>query len=85
MLALFLLVFLVVLAAIAARIIVWALAERPSLYGTKNAGTLGILGVIVAMVVGVLMGVTENVWMIISVMFVACLICFAVGEKTGEA
>jgi hypothetical protein len=84
MLALFLLVFLIVSAAIAARIIVWALAERPSLYEIKNAGIFGIIGVILAAVVGVLTGATGSFWLFTTVVFVACLICFGVGEKTRQ-
>jgi hypothetical protein len=79
----FLPVLLIASAAIAAKIIVSAV-ERPSLYKTKNIGMFGITGVIVAMVIGVLMGFTGSFWIFISATFVACLICFGVGEKTGQ-
>jgi len=80
-----LLVFLIVSAAIVAKTIVWALVERPSLYEIKNAGIFGIAGLIMATVVGVLTGVTGSFWIFISVMFVACLICFGVGDDARYA
>ena len=80
----FLLVFLIVSAAIVAKIIAWAVVERPSLE-IRNVGIFGIAGVIVVAVVGVLMGVTESFWLFISAMFVACLICFGVGENSKKA
>ena len=80
-----LLVFIMVSAIIVAKIIVWAVVERPSLYEIKNVGIFGITGVILATVVGLLTSVTGNFWIFLSVMFVACLICFGVGEKAGQA
>jgi hypothetical protein len=80
-----LLVFLIVSAVITAKMIVWALVERPSLYEIKNVGIFGITGVILATVVGLLMGVTGNFWIFVSAMFVACLVCFSVGDDARYA
>ncbi len=77
-------VFLIVSAALVAKIIAWAVVERPSLE-IKNAGIFGIAGVIVVAVVGLLTGATGNFWIFISAMFVACLICFGVGENSKKA
>jgi hypothetical protein len=78
-------VFLFVSAGIVAKTIVWAVVEKPPLYEIKNAGLFGITGVITATVVGLLTGVTGNFWIFVSLTLVACLICFGVGEKSGQA
>ena len=78
-------VFLFVCAGIVAKTIVWAVVEKPSLYEIKNAGLFGITGVIIATVVGLLTGVTGSFWIVTSLILVACLICFGIGEKSGQA
>jgi hypothetical protein len=83
MLLVLLLVFLIVSAALAAKMIA-SVVERPSHSKIKNVGMFGMSGVILVMVVGVLTGATGSFWLFISALFVAFLICFGLGEKTGQ-